>query len=133
MLNQYVVLLHIFPLQNHRLYQKFSVTASFQAGCHPPSAAHHLLPPFLQKQQYYIYKKVTQNCQQPQQLSASSSPSQQPFVVNQTAAEVSSNVLSDPWTNIHTFFRIDKTIFPKLVVDFKARFMHKPAAWNMAL
>lgn len=52
------------------------------------------------KQPYYMYKMVTQSCQQPLQLSVSSSPSQQPFAVNQTAAAAFSNVLLDLWMKI---------------------------------
>lgn len=47
-----------------------------------------------------MYKMVTQSCQQPLQLSVSSSPSQQPFAVNQTAAAAFSNVLLDLWMKI---------------------------------
>lgn len=42
-----------------------------------------------------MYKLIIQHCWQPLQLSVSSSPSQQLFGVNQTAAVASSNVLLD--------------------------------------
>lgn len=55
---------------------------------------------FLQDFQSYIYNFITPNCLS-RQLSVSSSPSQQLFAVNQTAAAASSDVLLNPCNEAH--------------------------------